>query len=167
MRVLEMLEIVANCVPVEFEDKFVDPETGEMFTGEELRKIEGDIEKAIDEMGMAVIEYKARAEMKKEIANKYREQAKHDENRAERLQYFLGFITDGKKRKCDHVTIYFSGKQERLAFRCKESEISDKYKKDYTRRVVDNDLIRKELEKEKSPVLSFAYIDKRKKASVK
>ena len=162
-----MLEIVANCVPVEFEDKFVDPETGEMFTGEELRKIEGDIEKAIDEMGMAVIEYKARAEMKKEIANKYREQAKHDENRAERLQYFLGFITEGKKRKCDHVTIYYAGKQERLQFRCKESAIPDEYKKDYVQRVADKNRIREELEKEKSPVLSFAYIDKRKKASVK
>lgn len=166
MKVTEMLDIISNCVPVD-DGKFVNQETGEVFTDEDLVKIEGDIEKAIDEIGMAVIECKARSEMKKEIANKYREQAKHDENRAERLQFFLGYLTDGKKRKCDHVTIFYAGKQERLAFRCKESEIPNEYKKDYVQRVADKTLIRAELEKENSPVLSFAYIDRRKKASVK
>lgn len=166
MNVVEMLEIIENCVPTD-DGKFVNEETGEVFTDDDLTKLEGDFEHALDSIGMAVIESQARAEMKKQLAKKYAEESKRDEKRAERMQYFLGYLTGGKKKKCDHVTIAYYGKQERLAFRCKESEIPDEYKKDYVTRVADKVRIRAELEKENSPVLSFAYIDVRKKASVK
>lgn len=166
MRVTEMLEIFENCIPIE-DGRFLNEETGEIFTKEDLSKLEDDFDYALDSIGMAVIECQARAEMKKQLAKKYAEESKREEKRAERMQFFLGYLTNGKKKKCDHVTISFYGKQERLAFRCKDSEIPDEYKKDYVQRIPDKELIRAELQKENSPVLSFAYIDVRKKASVK
>lgn len=165
MKANELLDIVLHCTPVE--GGFVHPDTGEFFTDEALLKIEDDLNSAIDFFGMKTLEIEKRAESKKELSKHYEDEGKLDEKRAERLRFFLGYLTQGKKTVCKHVSIAFYGKQERLALRCKDSAVPDEFKKDRVTRVPDTTLIRAELEKGNAKVAEFAYIDLRKKATVK
>ena len=165
MKAIEMLDIILHCVPCE--NGFVNEDTGEIFTDEALLKIEDDLNKAIDFLGMKTIELDMRAKSRKELAKHYEDEAKLDEKRAERLKFFLGYLTQGKKTACEHVNISFLGKQERLVLRCKSSDVPNEFKRTQTTRVPDTTLIRAELEKGNAKVAEFAYIDLRKKATVK
>ena len=165
MKALEMLDIILHCVPCE--EGFVNEDTGEVFTDEALLKIEDDLNKAIDFLGQKTLEMDKLAAARKELAQHYADESKLCEKRAERLRFYLGYLTQGKKTVCDHVTIAFYGKQERLALRCKDSAVPDEFKKDRITRVPDTMLIRAELEKHNPKVAEFAYIDLRKKATVK
>lgn len=165
MKLNEMLEIVNNCVVCD--EGFMNPETGEVFTEQELMDIEGELDEAIDRIGMNVIEAQFRLASKKSLVNHYRDEAKIEENRIERLQYFLGYLTQGRKKKCEHVTISFLGKQERLAYSCAESLIPQEFKKERISYVPDTERIRKGIEAGDPAVKVFAYIDTRKKASVR
>lgn len=176
MKATEMLEIVCNCVPTE--NGFVNPDTGETFTEEQLMDIRDNLDEAIDRIGMSVLETEKRKEAKKELAKHYDEQAKIEEKRAEYLKYLLGYLTKGKKGKYKHVTISFYGKQERLGWIDKKN-LPDFWKKDSVSRVPDEAKLREALlfvsnakEDEKIPehyldAIKYAYIDKRKKATVK
>lgn len=164
MKATEMLEIVNSCVPVE--NGFLNPDTGEIFTEEALLKIEDDLDKAIDDIGVNVLEIAQRKESKKALAKHYDEQSKLEEKREERLKFLLGYLTQGKKTKCKHVSIAFYGKQERLGW-INKKELPDFWKKDSVSRVPDEPRIREALENGDSSVLAYAYIDKRKKATVK
>lgn len=162
MKVKEMYEIVTSCVPVE--GGFINEDTGEFFTDEALQKLEGDFNAALDFLGVKVMEMSANAESKKQLAEHYRNQAKIDENRIERLKFFLGFLTRGQKTACEHITIWFAGKQERLVIK---GIVPKEFQKAVTTYKADTALIRAELEKNNSKVAEFAYIDTRKKASIK
>lgn len=176
MKATEMLEIVNSCVPVE--NGFLNPDTGEIFTEEQLLDIVGDLNEAIDRIGMSVLECVQRKNAKKELAKHYTEQAKIEENREERLKYYLGYLTQGKKGKYQHVSISFLGKQERLGWLDKKN-LPDVWKKDSVSRIPDEAKIREALSvcenaKEGEEIsnnyldaLKYAYIDRRKKATVK
>ena len=161
----ETLDIMENCIPIE--GGFVHPDTAEFFSDEDLIKIISEHKEHIDRVGMSVLEGDKREESKKALSKHYAEQADLEHKRNERKRFYLGYATQGKKMVCEHVSVLFYGKQERLALRCKDSAVPDEFKKDRITRVPDTTLIRAELEKGNAKVAEFAYIDLRKKATVK
>lgn len=118
-----------------------------------------------DKIGRWVLELEANAEKKKELGKHYMDGAAADLRKAESLKYYLGYGLDGKKLKTSLHTFSFLGKQERLALRCRESEVPAEWKKETIVRKPDNARIMAALKA--GLILPFAYIDMRKKASVK
>ena len=118
-----------------------------------------------DKIGRWVLELEANAEKKKELGKHYTDGAAADLRKAESLKYFLGYGLKGQKLKTGLHTFSFLGKQERLALRCRESEVPAEWKKETIVRKPDNAKIMEALKA--GQVLDFAYIDLRKKASVK
>lgn len=173
----EMFEIINTWIPEE--NGFRDPYNGEFVTDEQMLEIQGDFKDYIDYLGIKKLEIEKRSASKKELGKHYIEESKLDEKREERLAFYLGYLTQGKKTTCEHVTICFYGKQERLALRCKDNQVPMNYKRPSVSYVPDTAKIREALElinnhkegiiisQDILDVLEFAYIDTRKKATVK
>lgn len=174
MKVRDMLEIINNYIPTD--EGFVNPDTGELITNEQMLAVEEEIKSVMDKIGMGILEREKRKESKKELAKHYNEEAKLEEKRSEKSKFLLGLLAKGVTTHCDHVSIRFPGKQERLALRCKDSDVPDEWKKPSISYIPDTARIREALDKIENAkegenvdtsVLKFAYIDRRKKASVK
>ena len=131
-----------------------------------LKAIE-DRDEWADKIGRMALELELKAETKKAMAKRYTDGAASDLRKSESLKFYLGYGLKGEKLKTKLHSFTFRGKQERLAFRCRESEVPAEWKKETIVRKPDNARIMEALQAmPEGEDLGFAYIDRRKKATI-
>lgn len=98
MKLYEVCEIIANCVKIS-DTESVDTTTGEIIDIDYLESLEMDKAEKIDYLIKLYLNCLSDAKSLKEEAQKFQKRAKAEENKAESIKNYLGFIQKGEKFK--------------------------------------------------------------------